>query len=147
MKFSLHVDINLPRDKVVDLFTDPENRLEWVPDLLELEPLKGVPCQPGSQCRLVYRQGSREIEVVETVTERKLPERFVSTYTSENMVSHMISSFEDRGETTRWHTENVFSGRGMFKLLPWLIPGAFRKRTLLLMQHFKDYAETGRVQH
>lgn len=147
MKFSLHTDINLPRDTVVDLFTDPEARLKWVPDLLELEPLQGIPNQPGSQCRLVYRQGDREIEVVETVLERELPERFTSAYSTAGMNSQMVSRFEDRGEHTRWYTDNTFNGTGLLKVMPWIMPWIFKNRTLRLMQHFKDYAETGRPQH
>lgn len=147
MKFSVHIDIDLPRDAVIDVFKDPEARLKWIPDLLQLEPIEGIPAQPGSKCRLIYRQGSGEIEVIETVIERNLPDRFVSSYTTPGMNSTMASHFEDLGERTRWRTDNTFSGTGLLKLMPWVMPWVFKKRTLRLMQRFKNYAETGRPQH
>lgn len=143
MKYSLHVDIDLPRDAVLDCFNDPHNLPKWQSDLLELEPVEGIPGQPGSKTRLVYRIGSREVEMIETVNERALPDRIAFTYSASGMVAHMVNRFEDLGDRTRWHTDNEFVGQGRYRLMVWVMPFAFKKQTLKMMQQFKSFAETG----
>lgn len=145
MKYSLHVDIDLPRDKVIELFDNPDNLAKWQPGLVEIEPLEGIPGQPGGKTRLVYRMGSREIEMIETITERQLPDRFAGTYTTDGMINHIVNRFEDLGGKTRWHTDNEFIGSGWLKVMTWLMPWSFRKQTRTMMHHFKTFAETGKT--
>lgn len=147
MKYSLHIDIDLPRDRVIALFDNPDNLPKWQPGLVEMEPLEGIPGQPGGQTRLVYRMGSREIEMVETITERQLPDRLAGTYQTRGMTSHIANRFEDLGGTTRWHTDNEFIASGWLKALTWLMPWSFKRQTRTMMHHFKTFAETGETLH
>lgn len=142
MKYSLHIDIQRPRDNTVAIFDNPDHLPRWQPDLLELEPLVGIPGQPDSQMRLVYRMGKREMQMTETVVERQLPDRIAMRFETTGMINHQVNRFEDLGGATRWHCDNEFIGTGwMMTLMTWLMPGAFRKETLKVMQRFKEFAE------
>ena len=39
MRYELELDIDLPRERVVELFLDAENLPKWQPDLVSFEPL------------------------------------------------------------------------------------------------------------
>lgn len=147
MKYSLHIDIDLPRDRVVALFDNPDNLPKWQPELVEIEPVEGIPGQPGGKTRLVYRMGSRELEMIETIRERQLPDLFSGTYSTSGMTNHLVNRFEDLGGKTRWHMENEFVGRGRFRIMTWLMPWTFKKQTLKTMKQFKTFAETGETIH
>lgn len=142
MKYSVHVDIKRPRAEVVEIFDNPDHLTRWQPDLIELEPLAGIPGQPDSQLRLVYRLGKRELEMIETVTERSLPERMAMRFETAGMTNRMVNRFEDLGDSTRWHADHEFIGTGWMKLMTWLLPGAFRKESLKTMRRFKTFVES-----
>ncbi|PTY37797.1 hypothetical protein BGP77_15075 [Saccharospirillum sp. MSK14-1] len=142
MKYSVHVDIKRPRDEVVELFDNPDHLPTWQPDLIELEPIAGIPGQPDSQVRLVYRMGKREMEMIETVLERHLPERIAMRFETSGMSNQMVNRFEDLGGSTRWHADNEFIGTGWMKLMTWFLPGAFRKESLKTMRRFKKFVES-----
>lgn len=146
MKYSLHLDIERPREQVIQAFNNPDNLPLWQPDLIEFEPLEGIPGQPGSKMRLVYRLGKREMELVGTVTRRELPDLLACQYESRGLVDRMTHRFEERGNVTRWHSDHEFIANGWLQLVTWLLPGAFRKETLKRMQRFKRFAETGERQ-
>ena len=67
MKYTLEIDIHLPREKVIELFDNPDNMKHWQPGLLSFEPLSGTPGTVGAKSQLKYLMGKREIEMVETI--------------------------------------------------------------------------------
>ena len=142
MKYSVHVDIQKPLDEVIRLFDDPDNLPKWQPDLIEMEPVAGIPGQPGGQMRLVYRMGKREFEMIETVLERDLPKRLSMRFDTQGMRNIMVNHFEAIEGGTRWHADNDFVGQGWLKLMTWFMPGAFRKESLKTMRRFKEFAES-----
>ena len=95
MKFSLTMDIDVPRQRVIELFDNPENLPRWQPDLLSFEPLSGEPGQPGATSRLRYRMGKKEVEMIETITARNLPNEFSGTYEADGM-AHGFGHIHDR---------------------------------------------------
>ena len=48
MKYSVVCDINLPRDKVIELFDNPDNLPKWMDRLAKFERLSGNG-EPGSK--------------------------------------------------------------------------------------------------
>ncbi|SHI23034.1 SRPBCC family protein [Ferrimonas marina] len=146
MKYQCDVVIDLPREQVVALFDNPDNLPRWQPDLLSFEPLQGVPGQPGSTCRLLYRMGKREVEMVETVLVRDLPEQFSARYQAKGVDNRCDNRFDSEGARTRWRMESEFQFRGWLKLMGWLMPGVFRKQTLQMMNQFKNFAESSSKQ-
>lgn len=48
--------------------------------LQSFEHLSGTPGQVGARSKLVYKMSKRHIEMIETITVRKLPQEFSGTY-------------------------------------------------------------------
>lgn len=142
MTYSEEIVIDLPRGRVVALFDDPDNLPKWQDGLQSFTPLDGAPGQPGSTSRIRYRMGRREIEMIETITARDLPDRFDATYETDgvwNIVQNRFSETEDGG--TRWHIDTEFRCRGFLRIMATLMPGMFRRQTRKMMQDFKAFAE------
>jgi uncharacterized protein YndB with AHSA1/START domain len=66
MRYSCEVIINLPRQRVIELFDNPENLKHWMPGLISFEPVSGVPGQPGAISRLEFQMGKRKMVMTET---------------------------------------------------------------------------------
>jgi len=143
MKYTTDIVIHLPRERVIALFDDPHNLKRWQPTLRSFERIDGEPGQVGARSRLRYRERDRDIELIETVTRRELPERFAGTYEMAGVWNQVDNSFEAVAEDeTRWTAEVEFRfSNPMFALLGWLIPGMYRKQTEKFMKLFKDFAE------
>jgi hypothetical protein len=62
MKYSLQIDIALPRDRVIELFDNSDNLHCWQPGLVSYEHLSGEPGQVDAKAKLVYKMGNRDIE-------------------------------------------------------------------------------------
>ena len=80
MKYSKEIIIDLPREEVVKLFDSEENMYKWMEGLQSTEQLEGTPGQVGAKMKLSFKMGKREIDMVETITHRNLPEEFFGTY-------------------------------------------------------------------
>jgi uncharacterized protein YndB with AHSA1/START domain len=142
MKYTNEVKINAPLEKVVELFDNPDNIAKWQPGFVSMEHIEGEKGQVGSKYRMKYKMGKREIEMVETILERNLPEVFAGTYEAKGVWNKVINHFKDNGDnTTRYWTENEFKMKGMMKLMAWLMPGAFKKQSQKYLDLFKDFVE------
>lgn len=142
MKYSCEVEINVPRSKVIELFDNPDHMPKWQPDLIRFEPISGVPGQPNAKSRLTYRSGKGEFEMIETVTERNLPDEFSGTYETKMGFTKMRNRFLDHGTSTRWIVDTEFVGSGIMKILCLFMGGVIRKQTLKVVQNFKAFAES-----
>ena len=80
MKYNCEIEIDLPLNRVIELFDSTENLYKWQPGLISFEHLSGEPGQVGAKSKLQYKMGKREIEMIETITERKLPDELSCTY-------------------------------------------------------------------
>ncbi len=142
MKYSTQVSIHLSRDKVIELFDSTENLNKWQPGLLKFEHLSGETRQEGSKSRMVYEARKGELEMVETITRRKLPDEFHGTYEARGVFNQINNFFsEPEPGTTLWRTENTFSFRGLMSLMAPFMKKAFTDNTLLTMERFKVFAE------
>ena len=143
--YTVQVDINLPRSEVVEKFDDPDNLFMWQEGLQSFEHLSGEPGQPGAQSKLTYIQGKHHIELIETVTQRDLPDEFNGTYEWAGGRNTLHNRFiELSPEKTRWEStcEYEFSAF-MLKLMGWLAPGMFRKQNQKFLDNFKAFCEDG----
>ena len=144
MHYQLELEINAPRERVVELFLDPDNLQHWQPDLVSFEQISsGAPREVGAKSKQVHRMGKREFETIETITVHRPPEEFAATYEAEgvwNLVSNRLT--ETTHGTTRWvlNSHCKFSSLVM-KLMALLSPGMFKKKTMTFMQRFKEFAE------
>ena len=92
MKYSLELVINLPRDRLVELFDNQENVKKWQPDLVTFEHKSGEAGKVGAESRLVYRMGKGEQEMIETIVARNLPEEFSATYEADGVWNKLNSA-------------------------------------------------------
>jgi hypothetical protein len=142
MKYSNEVEINLPIQRVIELFDNPDNLAKWQPGFISMEHLSGTPGQPGAKSKLKYKMGKREIEMIETITLRNLPEAFHGTYEAKgvyNIQQNYFTSIETN--KTKWVSESEFKFSGFMKLIGWLMPGAFKKQSQQYLDRFKVFAE------
>jgi uncharacterized protein YndB with AHSA1/START domain len=143
MRYTCEVTIDLPRERVVELFDDPENLAKWQPGLQSVELIGGEEGQPGAQSRLVYDEKGRRVEMVETIDVRSLPDEFSATYEAKGVWNWSANRFFEEGSNvTRWVMENEFKFKGLMTLMGILMPGVFRKQTLGDMNRFKAFAES-----
>ena len=141
MKYTCEIVVDRPREAMVALFDNPDNMKHWQPELQSFTALAGTPGQPGATSKLVYKMGSRVIEMVETVTERNLPDTFAGTYSAKGVFNTVRNTFQDEGASTRWIMETDFQFSGFMKIIALFMPGMFRKQSLKMMQQFKVFAE------
>lgn len=142
MKYTNETIIKAPREKVVELFNDPENLAKWQPGFVSMELIKGEGSTVGSQHRLHYTMGKRDVTMVETITAKNLPELFAATYETKGVWNEVHNHFEELPDgTTKYWTENEFRMSGMMKLFGWFMPGAFKKQSQKYLDLFKEFVE------
>ncbi len=142
MKYTTAIDINLPRSRVIELFDSFENMYKWMPDLISHEHMSGESGHPGAKTKLLYKMGNREIEMIETITKRNLPDEFDSTYEAKGVFNVVTNRFEEiTPDKTRWISDNEFKFSGFMAIMGWLMPGSFKKQSFKYLQLFKEFAE------
>jgi hypothetical protein len=142
MKYTTEVEINLPRDRVIQLFDNTENLKKWQEGLQNFEHIEGEAGQEGAKSKLKYKMSKREIEMVETITKRNLPDEFISTYETKGVWNEVKNFFTEEGDDkTKWRLDTEFKGSGFMKILMFFSPGMFKKQTLKSMNDFKAFAE------
>jgi len=143
VKYSCEVVIERSRGEVISKFDSSQNLPKWQPTLRSAEPLTGDPGQPGSTMRLVYDQGKRQMEMIETVTANNLPESFDATYTTSGVINPCHNTFEEVGDSqTRWVMETEFNFSGFMAIMSFFMRKAFPKETQRMMGHFKKFVES-----
>ena len=143
MNYTRDVTIDLPRDRVIELFDDADNLTKWQEGLQAFEHVSGEPGQPGAKSRLVYDHRGRRFELIETITERNLPDEFSAIYETEGVWNLMTNRFEEEGpDRTRWIAESEFRPQGLkMKLMAIILRPLFTSRTLKTLRDFKAFAE------
>jgi hypothetical protein len=143
MKYNCEIEINLPLKRVIELFDDSDNLSKWQPGLVSFEHISGKPGQTGAKSRLIYKMGKRDIEMIETITTRNLPEEFSGTYEAKGVFNFVNNKFAELSPNkTKWITENEFQFSGFMKIMGMLMPGAFKKESQKHLKQFKEFAET-----
>jgi hypothetical protein len=157
MKYTVSIEIALPRERVVQLLADPEHLPKWLHGLVLHEPLSGgVHGQVGTTSRVVMQMGRQQIECTETITRREpvelhgIPSESVVHFDREIVGKDMWSAVRDRlieagPETTLWESESEYRFSGLLmRLVGLLMPAAFRKQSQQYMQDFKAFVEQGK---
>ncbi|MFF9915693.1 SRPBCC family protein [Streptomyces sp. NPDC013457] len=156
MKYTVSMEIALPREKVAQLLADPAHLPNWLRGLVAHEPLSGEHGQLGTTSRVVMQMDRRKMECTETITRREpadlreIPRTSVVRFDREIVGEGMWSAVRDRltesgPGTTLWESENEYRFSGfMMKLVALLMPGAFRKQSQQHMRDFKAFAEQGK---
>ena len=143
MRYQLELDIDLPRERVIELFLDHDNLRKWQPDLVSFEPIGGdEPRQVGAKSKQVHKMGRREVEIIETITAHNFPDEFSATYEADGVWNLVENRFVDVGERkTHWLLTSEFKCSGIVRLMAFFMPGMFKRQTLTFMNRFKEFAE------
>ena len=142
MKFTSEIEINRPIAKVIELFDNPDNLNQWMKGLQSFEHISGTPGQVGAKSRLKFKMGNREIEMIETVTVRNLPEEFSGTYEAKGVMNSVRNIFVALPDNrTKYVSEQEFQFTGFMKFMAWFMPGAFKKQSMKYLTDFKTFVE------
>lgn len=156
MKYTVSIQIALPREQVVALLADPAHYPKWLRGLLVHEPISGLPGEVGTTSRVVFQVGTKRLEATETITRReptnlhRIPQDVVVHFGREVVGMGMRSDVRDRlteagPDKTLWESDSEFRFTNvLMRLIGLLLPSSFRKQSLLHMQDFKAFAEEGR---
>ena len=155
MKYTVSIEIALPRERAVQLLADSAHVPKWVRGVVLHEPLNGMHGQVGTRSRVVMQTGQQTMEAIETITRREpadlhgIPRDSVVHFDREIVAKGMWNAARERlteagPETTLWTSENEyrFSSLPMRLMAPFM-RGAFRKQSQQVMQDFKAFAEQG----
>ncbi|OIQ38729.1 MAG: hypothetical protein BM563_05620 [Bacteroidetes bacterium MedPE-SWsnd-G1] len=143
MKYTIEIELNLPRKRVIELFDNPENMKHWQEGFISFTPLDGVPGEVGSTAELKYKTGKRAFELVETIIVNNFPDEFSASYKTTGMTNYIYNYFiEVDKNTTKWISENKCNARGIVKLMTLIMPGTFKKYSMKFLKDFKNFAES-----
>ena len=146
MKYTTEVSINLPREKVIELFDNTENMYKWQPGLKSFEHVSGQPGQEGAFSNLTYEGRKGDLLMTETIIKRDFPDEFHGVYEARGVYNEMYNYFEDTAEhVCTWRTVSIFKFRGLMALMAPFMKSAFSNNTLLNMERFKKFAEEGEL--
>ncbi|MFD7022919.1 SRPBCC family protein [Promicromonospora sukumoe] len=155
MKYTVSMEIALPREKTVRLLADPAHLSKWLRGVVTHEPLNGMHGEVGTRSRVVMQMGQQTMEAVETITRREpadlheIPRDAVVHYEREIVAEGMWNAARERlteagPETTLWVSENEYRFDSvLMRLVGPLMRGAFRKQSMQHMRDFKAFAENG----
>jgi hypothetical protein len=142
MKYTTEIQIQLPREQVIELFDRTDNLYKWQPGLKSYEHLSGDPGKEGARSRLAYEGRKGDLVMTETITKRNLPDEIHLGYEARGVYNQVYNYFsEPEPGTTLWKTENIFRFRGAMSVMIPFMKKAFIQSTNLSMERFKAFAE------
>ncbi|MEM7124682.1 MAG: SRPBCC family protein [Chloroflexota bacterium] len=144
MKYQLELDIDLPRERVIEHFLDGENLFKWQPSIVSFEPINWQgERQVGAKTKQLHRMGKREVEMIETITVNSYPDEYAATYEADGVWNLIENRFIDVSDSkTKWILDSEFKCSGIvMRLMTFFMPGMFKKQTSTYMKLFKEFAE------
>ncbi|WP_299229105.1 SRPBCC family protein [uncultured Psychroserpens sp.] len=144
MTYQYTIDINLPIDIVVKLWSDETNFHKWQDGFQSIELLEGKANTIDAKSKIILQQGKRSIELIETIICNDLPREKKALYEHVHMTNTQTTRFEKISKNKTKYTSKVtytrFNGF-MPKLLSKLFPNMFKKQSQKWMNQFKTFAE------
>jgi len=142
MKFRLEVIVNIPLDRLLELFGEPDNLKEWQPGIVSFELLKGEFGEVGTKAKLKMNMLGKKIDMFETILKNNLPDEYILQYDSPGVKNIANNSFKAIGPNqTQWIMLNDFKFSGVMKFAGAAMKSVFKKQTELAMNRFKTFAE------
>ena len=116
----------------------------WMRGLVSYELISGTPGEEGAQMTMKFKMGKRDMEMVETIITRNMPEEFHATYDAKGVHNIQKNYFKEENGQTRWISESEFQFEAFgMKLMAFLMPSAFKKQSKQYANDFKNFAENG----
>lgn len=142
MKYSCDIIIDKPRQEVIEKFDSVDNLYKWMPGLLKFEAIEGIPGEVGCKSKLTFQAGKRKMEMIETIIEKSLPNRFCGTYEMKGVLNIVENVFEEQGDKTKYTTKQEFQLKGFLKIIGMLAPSMFKKQSQIHLIAFKKFVES-----
>lgn len=136
MKYTVTVEINCPRDEMLEYFQDMTFMKVWQPNFQSLQVLEGQPGCVGSVSKLSYLEREKPSVIKETILHKALPDDFNFLYEAKGVVNYANNHFIDQGESCLWQATHTFEFKGLMKILN-LFKKMFVKQTTSDMARFK----------
>jgi carbon monoxide dehydrogenase subunit G len=109
MKYAEEIIIDLPREKTVELFSDPETMKKWMSGLKKIKVISRLPGENGSKIELEIEIGNWLTTMTETIQENNLPDSFHAKFETNGVVNNQENYFEIVEESkTKWVTNSEF---------------------------------------
>lgn len=144
MKYTNSVVIKKPLGEVIEKYDNEENLPKWQKGLVSITLLSGEHGAEGSTYKILYRSGKREIEMIETLLVKNLPEEMTFRFDAGKVCNVVSNHFKEISENeTLLETETTVELKGIMKLFGLLMPGMFKKQSQTFLDAFKSFAETG----
>lgn len=117
VKYKGFIDIDKPRDTVVELFSDPKYLGEYQDGFIKKELVSGKMGKNGAVSKMYYKLGKGEMELTETIVANQLPDTFEAFYHHKHMDNTMKCNFVALGDNkTRYEYEFEYTR------ISWVIP-------------------------
>ncbi len=144
MKYTCSIEVRGNIDQVAQLWANEDHFAVWQDGFQSIERIKGEPETRGCRSRILFMQGGKPMELIETVLESDLPRVKSALYEHSHMSNTQTTRFESLPNgNTRFTSEVEYLQfhNWIPKLMAWLMPGLFKKQSLKWMRQFKQFAE------
>lgn len=147
MKSTFATEIDAPKARVAELYSNPDNNVKWMDDIKECEHISGRRGQPGSKYRFIPKKKGN-MEFVATVVERN-PSEYKLKMEASNVDVLVTGKFVALSpKKTKFISEEVFTFKGTLnKLFGFFARGAVKKAHTKHMRAFKKFAKTAKYTH
>lgn len=141
MKSTVEIEINMPQQRVAELFADPGNNPKWMPDLDRYEPVSGEQGIPGSTYRLVPKTG--KMVFLATVVARNIPHELSLVLEASNVRVFITGKLIAVSATrTKLISEEIFTFKGLFNsIFGFFAQNAIKAAHRGHIEEFKKFAE------
>lgn len=145
MKYTCTTIIDLPLNKVIELWKDESKFAAWQDGFESIELLSGTPNKKGAKSSIVLTSKRGKIELLETILESNLPHEKTALYEHKHMTNTQTTRFKELGDNRTQYLSEVeytqFNGF-MIKLMARMFPGKFKEQSQKWLNQFKEFAET-----
>jgi uncharacterized protein YndB with AHSA1/START domain len=141
MRSVVDLEIAAPRERVAELYADPDNNPKWMEDLERNEPISGKLGEPGSRYRMVSKDS--DMHFVVTVVSVRLPENVqLHLDWKQSTVDINVDFRQQDVGTTRFVSTEDFNFTGLLpRIFGRLATRAIKSAHRRHMEAFKRFAE------
>jgi carbon monoxide dehydrogenase subunit G len=144
------IEINLPIDKVMQLFQNQDYFKEWQDGLISFENTSNQVGELKSTRRMKISMVGTSITMNEEITKIDLPRIWEATYRTKGVINYQSNRFRESETTTNnvtkkvthWESNSIFKFTGMMRLIASTRPQLFTGQTYEYMKSFKAFAES-----
>ncbi len=143
MKYTSEITVKIPLEEFIKKLDNHDNMKHWQRGLTSYEHLSGSPGKVGAKMQLNYKFGKRNMSLIETIVDIKLPHKMFLNYDAPGMHNIQQNTFEETKEGyTKWTSKSEFIATNFkMRMLTLLMPNTFKKQSMKYLIDFKNFAE------